>query len=105
MRYGIDGAHLLGFSSPRQEVHAVPSAGHCAQIGIKEMPDYDPDAEIAGLSFTVPSWNSSLERAYRVADFQHASPAIKTKLYDKLSDLKDTIELFCMQLEEQKENG
>ena len=101
-RYGLDGAKIIGFSSQEAKSTNNPPPPGLPLAGIKEMPDYDPDSELAGLAFTVPSWNSSLERAYRVANFIQASTEIKTKLFYKLQDLKSTIEIFSLELEERK---
>ena len=37
---------------------------------VKDMPSYDPDAEISSLTLTIPSWCSSLSRAISHADLQ-----------------------------------
>ena len=38
------------------------------------------DAEIASLTLTIPSWNSSIERVLKVSDFKIASDTAKYKL-------------------------
>ena len=40
---------------------------------IRNLPQFDPDAEIASLTLTIPSWNSSIERVLKVSDFKIAS--------------------------------
>ena len=47
---------------------------------IKITPMHDPDAEIAGLTLTVPSWVSSIERARNNADMNAASTSAKANL-------------------------
>ena len=47
---------------------------------IKIPPMHDPDAEIAGLTLTVPSWVSSIERARNNADMNAASTSAKSNL-------------------------
>lgn len=58
---------------------------------IKEIPEYDPDAEISSLTLTIPSWTSSIERTRTTADFLKVSPAAKSKLLQQLSSLINTI--------------
>lgn len=55
--------------------------------GIKQMPAYDPDAELNGLTFTVSSWEKAVTRVRGMADFQAASPAGKRRLHQALSGL------------------
>ena len=40
----------------------TPEPPATLQTGIKNMPDYDPDAEITGLTLTIPSWTNSINR-------------------------------------------
>ena len=58
---------------------------------IKTIPAYDPDAEITGLTLTVPSWVSSIERAKRNADLKSVSPDAKRNLKSALQSLQDKI--------------
>ena len=71
---------------------------------IHQMPEYDPDAEFAGLQLTAKTWISSLERTYRVADFKNSSGRVKNQVLDTLLDLRETIDIFCLGLEENR-NG
>lgn len=54
---------------------------------IKEMPQYDPDAEVASLSLTIPSWIGSIQRAQRNSDFTKISPRARGKLIYELNNL------------------
>lgn len=58
---------------------------------IKIMPQHDPDAEIAGLTLTVPSWVSSIERARNQSDINAASTDARSKLESALVSLQDKI--------------
>ena len=55
------------------------------------MPAYDPDAEITGLTLTIPSWASSIDRTMQKADLTGVSDKAKNKLAEALHDLQDTI--------------
>ena len=96
-RFDLGGAKIVGIAP---EASNIQISKPTKQPGIKAMPAYDPDAEFAGLMLTAKSWTSSLERTYRAADFQNASKTVKVQLYTTLVDLKDTLELFCLSLED-----
>lgn len=55
--------------------------------GIKEMPAYDPDAELNGLVFTIGAWKSAVSRAIEKSDFDKATITGRVKLQDALSGL------------------
>jgi len=58
---------------------------------IKQMPKYDPDAEISSLTLTIPMWISSLKRTQSIAKFDEASTGALYKLDAQLQALKDSI--------------
>ena len=60
-------------------------------ITVKDMPQYDPDAEVVGLSLTVPSWTSSLERI-RQKDLSDVSEKAKQDMAKNLNELKRQID-------------
>ena len=64
------------------------------QPQIKSMPAYDPDAEISGLVFTIPSWNSSLSKLRNNADLTITSPGARKKLDLVLSELMNSIRII-----------
>lgn len=59
---------------------------------IKEMPKYDPDAEISSLALTIPSWVSSIKRVKMVADFSCVSLEAENKLLNELNMLGSVVE-------------
>ena len=69
--------------------HEVPkSKFSAAQIGaIKDMPEYDPDAEILSLALTIPSWVSSINRVLSSAKFSEISDSVRRKLTTALEEL------------------
>lgn len=67
--------------SPKAETSSIRS------ISIKDMPEYDPDAEIASLTLTIPSWISSMNRVRDVSDMSKVSIAAKAKLLNELEKL------------------
>ncbi len=60
-----------------------------SKISVKDMPTFDPDAEISSLSLTIPSWISSIERTQSLANLDLASEKAKGKLVAMLNILKD----------------
>ena len=58
---------------------------------IKQVPKYDPDAEISSLTLTIPSWVSSIHRTCSNAPFDNISDGAKYKLRCQLFELKNAI--------------
>lgn len=54
---------------------------------IKEMPEYDPDAEIASLALTVPSWVDSVRRTQKQTDFSKIGERARWKLVYELTNM------------------
>lgn len=58
---------------------------------IKNMPEYDPDAEITGLTLTIPTWANSIERTLNRADMTVVTPKARQSLEDALAGLQNAI--------------
>lgn len=54
---------------------------------IKEMPAYDPDAEVASLALTIPSWVDSMQRTEKVSDYDKISDRSRKQLICELDRL------------------
>lgn len=54
---------------------------------IRNIPKYDPDAEVASLTLTIPSWISSIERMEKNAELDKISLSAGQKLKKQLSCL------------------
>jgi len=59
-------------------------------VGIKEMPTYDPDMEINGLSLTIPTWIIAMNRVKKKTD--QATDNGKAQLARSLIKLRDEID-------------
>ncbi|MEI8390378.1 MAG: hypothetical protein WCG23_10905 [bacterium] len=70
------------------------------QKTVKDMPAYDPDAEIVSLSLTIPSWVGSINRTLRIADIDKTSVKAREKLQNELKQLKYTIDVMLLAVEE-----
>lgn len=68
---------------------------------VKNMPAYDPDAEVASLTLTIPSWRTSMERVRSSADMQTVSASAKEYLRKELSSLKNTIDALFSSMQEE----
>lgn len=58
---------------------------------IKDMPQYDPDSEVASLALTIPSWISYMKRVSNASDMSKVSESAKTKLRNELDKLGNAI--------------
>lgn len=68
---------------------------------IKDMPVYDPDAEISGLTLTIPSWVSSINRTHSATNFREISGNARIRLGKELLGLKETINIMLAALKEE----
>ena len=57
---------------------------------IKDMPAFDPDAPVSGLSCTIPSWVGAIEKVFMTVDFNTISVKARYKLRKELVMLADT---------------
>lgn len=59
---------------------------------VKDMPAFDPDAEITGLTLTIPSWASSIERTRTKTNLSIISSKARNSLIEALRTLQIAIE-------------
>ena len=78
------------YNKSRDAISKVKTTQETPQV--KQMPDYDPDAEVTELTLTMPSWISSIKRAETNADLSGISFGAKNRLIDSLWELKNTID-------------
>jgi hypothetical protein len=81
----------------RERKKAASMAG---QPSVKDMPSYDPDVEVASLSLTIPSWNSSIDRVFTKTNMHEVSSKAKTQLKEELLSLRDSVDLVLLAIEE-----
>ncbi len=72
---------MISSASEEDEAPNVPS--------VKDMPVFDPDAEVTELFLTVPTWISSISRTESNANLSIISDGAKKKLIDVLTSLKE----------------
>ncbi len=67
--------------------------------GIKQMPEFDPDAELNGLRYTIPAWKKAILRTTTRTDFSRISDAGKKSLKSALCELITEAECLRSMLE------
>ena len=70
---------------PAEPIKEIPLS-----VGIKEMPTYDPDMVVNGLSLTIPTWIIAINRAKKKTD--QATENGKAQLARSLIKLRDEID-------------
>ncbi len=70
---------------------------------IKQMPKYDPDAEVLSLALTIPSWESSINRIFKNSDLGQTTPPARKNLTEQLSALEHAANRLKKALEEKNE--
>ncbi len=66
---------------------------------VKDMPEFDPDAEINSLALTIPSWVQSLKRTRSTAKFSLITDNGRYRLQDELHQLISTADKLRSALE------
>lgn len=101
-----EGLAHVGFSELRHELQwkriSEPRSKPVSQdkIPIKQMPKFDPDAESVSLTYTIPSWTSSINRI-KSTDFSIVSDAAKYGLASQLFDLREAINGLLEKIKEE----
>lgn len=68
---------------------------------VKDMPAYDPDAEILSLALTIPSWISSINRTFCTANLNAVTNNGRSKLEKQLLELGEIIEFMLAAIREE----
>lgn len=85
---------FIQYKNSRGEINSTMANAEMEQrIGptVKDMPAFDPDAEVTGLTLTIPSWTSSISRAHKNADLSIVSTRAKQDLTNALLQLQAEI--------------
>lgn len=103
LRYMDSRKRLSGMASPTGSPPSSLTKPRQPQIpihtGIKNMPEHNPDAEVTGLTLTVPSWGSSIYRVLNQSDLRSTTPQARDKLVVALSELQKAIEALLKAIE------
>ena len=87
---------------PVQKLSKPPAPIPQSEIPIKQLPKYDPDAEISSLTLTIPAWISSMKRAKNIINFNNTTQGAKEKLSAQLQNLRNTIDEMTQLVKEDK---
>ena len=60
-------------------------------VGIKDMPPFDPDMELKGLTLTIPTWMAAIARAEKNTNMELATERVKAQLTATLGRLEEQI--------------
>lgn len=94
---------FVKYNTTRREVQR--STGQCGRVmntgpSVKDMPAFDPDAEITGLALTIPSWGSSIDRTRNKANLTIVSDKARNRLTEALTGLQDKVSEMLAALKE-----
>ena len=103
-RIGRGGGSFVRYSESRKDFTDEPAGkpGPKPPVlpAIKSMPAFDPDAEVAGRTLTIPSWTSSIERTKNAADLTTVSPLAKVRLEEALELLDSKVQEMLRAIKE-----
>ena len=90
------------YNQSRSVLGSNPSFEAQPQPKIKEMPEFDPDAEVTELTLTVPTWCSSIKRTQNNANLSIISKKAREKLTSVLLTLKESVtEMLSLIMEDE----
>ena len=72
------------------------------RTSIKDTPAYDPNAQVAALAYTIPSWVSAIEKNFMNTDFNEITIAAQRNLIKELNVLKETAATMISILRDEK---
>ena len=75
------------------------------QASIRQMPEYNPDAEVNSLCMTIDSWISSIQRVHNSEKFAKISSKASLQLIKKLTLIEHTINVIQESLVERKDQS
>ena len=78
--------NVLDYSVEKKKASATAGS-----VSVKDMPKYDPDAEVVGLTFTIPTWTRSIDRVIKKTDFDMVSQSAKANLMEASCAMSECI--------------
>ena len=92
------------YQTTRQEIQSMPAhrkRDPGKKPSVKDMPAYDPDAEVVGLTLTIPSWSSSIDRIAH-SNLDIVSDAARLQLHRALLELQEIINTMISAITEEQ---
>ena len=103
-KIGHGSAPFIRYSESRKdfsdETVSRPMPKQAELPAIKTMPSFDPDAEVTGLTLTIPSWTSSIDRTKKAADLNSVSVSAKCQLEKALESLDSKVQEMLKAIKE-----
>ena len=81
-----------------------PKAKKNARQTVKDVPAYDPDSHVIGLVYTIPSWISQIDSAFKTTDFGSITIKAHRRLINVLAELKEITETMLNIMTEEPSN-
>ena len=91
------------YQTTRQEIQRMKSKSKSdreKQPSVKDMPEFDPDAEVVGLILTIPSWSSSIDRIVH-SNLEIVSDSARERLHKALIELQESIIIMISAIKEE----
>ncbi len=84
---------FIQYNQSRSAIREVSknTSGAAAVTSVKDMPAFDPDADINVLTLTIPSWSSSIDRVRKQTDLSIISAHAREGLAKQLQSLIDHV--------------
>jgi len=101
MRHELQWKRISAATNPPPKKEKPPE--HDFQI--KKLPQYDPDAEIASLTLTIPSWIGTIQRVRENTDFTQISKEARNRLLRQLHNMYEAVAPLIDEIREDKNNG
>lgn len=76
---------------PKEEKKTEQTPAAPLEVGIKEMPVFDPDMEFRGLMLTIPTWINAIARARGKSNIELVSVSTRNQLANTLRGLEKEI--------------
>ena len=76
---------------PKKEKKTEQAPAAPLEVGIKEMPAFDPDMEFRGLMLTIPTWINAIARARGKSNIEQVSVSTRDQLANTLRGLEKEI--------------
>ena len=92
----------IQYNQSRNAINAVSESAKdgTTVTSIKDMPAFDPDADINVLTLTIPSWSSSIDRVRKQTDLSIISSYARNGLIKQLYSLLDHVSELLSIIEE-----
>jgi len=99
-RMETNDAPYVQYKKMRKAMHVPVENGVVSGPTVKDMPVYDPDAEISGLTLTIPSWVGSIERIQANSDLSKISRRARLDLERALTMLQNKVGAMLLAIKE-----